>query len=137
SALQIQQAVLTSNLDFPTGSVKTQNQDILVRLAGKYKSIDELRNLVVATSPEGGQVRLKDVADIQDSQKDVEKIARVNGESALVLQVLKQSDANAVEVSRGVQELIEQLHVNYEAEGLRINIANDSSTYTLASANAV
>src|SRR5690606_13348656 len=41
SILQVQQAILTSNLDFPTGSVKTQNQDILVRLAGKYKTVDE------------------------------------------------------------------------------------------------
>lgn len=137
SALQVQQAILTSNLDFPTGSVKSQNQDILVRLAGKYKSVDELRDLVIATSPEGGQIRLRDIADVQDSQKDVDKMARVDGQSALVLQVLKQSDANAVEVSKGVQKLIEQLHVDYAAEGLNIEIANDSSTYTLASANAV
>lgn len=137
SALQVQQTILASNLDFPTGSVKTENQDILVRLAGKYKSVEELRNLVIATSPEGGQIRLGQVADVQDSQKDVDKIARVNQNEALVLQILKQSDANAVEVSKGIHAIIEQLHQDYAAEGLNINIANDSSVYTLESANAV
>src|SRR5690606_34112866 len=137
SILQVQQAILTSNLDFPTGSVKTQNQDILVRLAGKYKSVEELRNLVIATTPTGAQVRVRDIADVQDAQKDVEKIARVNQKSALLLQVLKQSDANAVEVSRGTQETIVTLMESYQAEGLNIEIANDSSTYTLESANAV
>ncbi|HZH55419.1 MAG TPA: efflux RND transporter permease subunit [Sphingobacteriaceae bacterium] len=137
SALEIQQRILTSNLDFPTGSVKTQNQDILVRLSGKYKSVDELRNLVIATSPVGGQIRLQDIADVQDTQKDVDKIARVNQKNALVLQVLKQSDANAVQVSKGVQELIKEINAQYEADGIHLEIANDSSIYTLESANAV
>src|SRR5690606_17794554 len=48
SPLQVQQAILASNLDFPTGSVKTQNQDVLVRLSGKYGSVEELRNLIVS-----------------------------------------------------------------------------------------
>src|SRR5690606_7615073 len=83
------------------------------------------------------QVRLVDVADVQDNQKDVEKIARVNGQSAIALQVLKQSDANAVEVSRGIQAIITDLMADYDQQGLDIKIANDSSTYTLQSANAV
>ncbi len=137
SIMQVQQAILTSNLDFPTGSVKTQNQDILVRLAGKYKTVEELRNLVISTSASGAQVRLRDIADVQDSQKDVDKIARVDQRSALLVQVLKQSDANAVEVSRGTQEAIVSLMDAYQNEGLKIEVANDSSTYTLESANAV
>src|SRR5690606_32062478 len=76
-------------------------------------------------------------ADVQDTQKDVEKIARVNQQSALLVQVLKQSDANAVEVSRGTQAAIAQLMQTYEKEGLNITVANDSSTYTLESANSV
>ncbi|MGK6351440.1 efflux RND transporter permease subunit [Parapedobacter sp. DT-150] len=137
SIAQVQQAILTSNLDFPTGSVKTENQDILVRLAGKYKSVDELRNLVIATPTGGAQIRIRDIADVQDTQKDVDKIARVDQKSALVVQVLKQSDANAVEVSEGIQQSIGELMQTYQKEGLQINIANDSSTYTLESANAV
>lgn len=135
--LQVQQAILTSNLDFPTGSVKTQDQDILVRLAGKYKSVDELRNLVIATDAEGAQIRLSEIADVQDSQKDVEKLARVDRNNALVLQVLKQSDANAVKVSEGVQALVKELNQTYAKEGLELKVANDSSVYTLQSANAV
>lgn len=137
SILEVQQAVLTANLDFPTGSVQTRDQDILIRLAGKFKTVDELRNLVVSTSPSGGQVRLADVADIQDTQKDVEKIARVDQKSAIAVQVLKQSDANAVSVSEGIQAIIQRLEKDYASSGVKLNIASDSSTYTLESANAV
>lgn len=137
SVLQVQQAVLAANLDFPTGSVQTREQDILIRLAGKFKTVDELRNLVVKTSATGGQVRLSDVADVQDAQKDVEKLARVNNESSIALQVLKQSDANGVSVSEGVQAIVNRLQSEYASSGLQLTIANDASVYTLESADAV
>lgn len=137
SVLQVQQAVLAANLDFPTGSVQTREQDILIRLAGKFKTIDELRNLVVRISATGGQVRLADVADVQDAQKDVEKLARVNNESSIALQVLKQSDANGVSVSEGVQAIVNRLQSEYASSGLQLTIANDASVYTLQSADAV
>ncbi|MCR6720301.1 MAG: efflux RND transporter permease subunit [Chitinophagaceae bacterium] len=137
SVLQVQQVVLASNLDFPTGSVQTREQDILIRLAGKFKTVDELRNLVIAKTAQGGQIRLRDIADVQDGQKDVEKLARVNQESAIAVQIIKQSDANAVSVSDGVQKIVERLNVEYAASGLKLTIANDSSVYTLNSANAV
>ena len=137
SLLQVQNAILSSNLDFPTGSVQTREQDVLIRLAGKYKTVDELRNLVVATTKSGGQVRLMDIADIQDVQKDVEKIARVNQQSAIAVQVIKQSDANAVGVSEDIRASIEKLQKDYASVGLAISVANDSSVYTLKSADAV
>jgi len=137
SVLQVQQSILTSNLDFPTGSVKTQNQDILIRLSGKYKNIDELRNLVVSTGKDGAQIRLGDVADVRDTQKEVEKIARIDRKGAIAIQIIKQSDANAVEVSKGVHKVIATLMNDYKANNLKIIIANDSSIFTLESADAV
>src|SRR5690606_4325157 len=120
SPLQVQQTILSSNLDFPTGSVKTQNQDILVRLSGKYQSAEELRSLVLKTSPTGAQVRVRDVADVQDSQKDVDKLARVDRQSSIAIQVIKTSDANAVKVSENVHEIIKSLEKDYEKEGLSL-----------------
>lgn len=137
SLLQVQNAVLSSNLDFPTGSVQTRERDILIRLSGKYKNVDELRNLVVANSKDGAQIRLTDVADVQDAQKDVEKIARVDQQSAIALQVLKQSDANSVAVSKEIRAMVDKLQKDYAQSGLKISVANDGSVYTLASADAV
>ena len=137
SLAQVQTAILSSNLDFPTGSVQTRNQDVLIRLSGKYKNVEELRNLIVYTSKEGAQVRVREVADVQDAQKDVEKIARVNLTSSIALQIIKQSDANAVSVSEQVHASIAKLQQDYATSGLKIDVANDSSVYTLESADAV
>ena len=137
SILQVRQIITNANLDFPTGKVKTVDQQILVRLAGKYKNVDQLRNLVLTTTPTGTQVRLGDVADVQDSQKDAEKLARVDGESAIAMQVQKQTDANAVTVSEAMQKAIAEIEKEYSGASLQVKIANDASVFTLESADSV
>jgi hydrophobe/amphiphile efflux-1 (HAE1) family protein len=136
SVPQVQQTILTSNLDFPTGNIQTRDQKILIRLAGKYKSVDELRNLVVS-SKDGIQVRLQDIADVQDTQKIAEKIARVDQKSAIVLQIIKQSDANAVAVSESVATTIKKLENDYKVNGLKLETAKDSTIFTLEAADSV
>lgn len=139
SLMQVQNAILTSNLDFPTGSIKTKDQDILIRLSGKFKKIEELRDLVVFDNPQSAtQVRLRDVADVQEGEKDLEKVARVDQKSTLILSIMKQTDANAVDVSKKMRKKISKMiDGDYKSKGLAMNMVNDKSEYTLESANAV
>lgn len=134
---QVQNMVLSSNLDFPTGSIKTREQNMSIRLSGKYRTVDELRNLVIATTANGSQIRLSDVADVQDAQGDVERIARLDQKNTIAVQVIKQSDANGVAVSEAVAEAIGSIEQTYKDQGLKITIANDTSDFTLAAANSV
>ncbi|MEN9907261.1 MAG: hypothetical protein RLZZ540_402 [Bacteroidota bacterium] len=136
SVPQVQQIILSSNLDFPTGNIQTREQKILIRLAGKYKNVDELRNLVVS-SKNGIQIRLQDIADVQDAQKIAEKIARVDQKSAIVLQIVKQSDANAVAVSELVVKTVTKLESDYKVNGLKLETAKDSTVFTLEAADSV
>ncbi len=133
---QVEQIIIASNLDFPTGNLKTRENSTLIRLSGKINSVNELRSLIIA-SKEGQDIRLSDVAEVQDTQKDVEKIARINQQNTLLLQVQKQTDANAVTVSELVKARITEIEQQYIDRGLRIELANDSSVFTLAAANSV
>jgi len=51
SPLQVVQMVNASNLDFPTGKLKNSDSQILIRLAGKFKSVEELQELIIVTDP--------------------------------------------------------------------------------------
>lgn len=136
SLTNVQQMILSSNLDFPTGNVKTRKDQITLRLAGKFKSIDDLRRLPI-TTPDGSNIYLQDIADVQDGEKDVEKISRLDQQSTIFLQVLKQSDANAVAVSQEVKKTIETVEEAYKDQGLKVYVANDTTDYTLNAANNV
>jgi hydrophobe/amphiphile efflux-1 (HAE1) family protein len=132
----VQQAILSSNLDFPTGALKTRTSRSTIRLSGKYRSVQEMNNLVVSNK-DGAQVRLSDIATVFDTQKDIEKVARYNQNSTILLQVKKQSDANAVSVSELVQKTITDVQNNYKNQGIKINIVDDTTDFTLEAADHV
>jgi len=137
SLLQVSQAIAQANLDFPTGSVKNDEQDILVRLSGKIKGLSELRDLVITTLPDGSQVRLHDVAEVYDTQKETQTISRIDGNNSLGILITKQSDGNTVEVSKQVQKKMASLEEDYKVQNLKFEIAQDSAVFTLEAANSV
>lgn len=139
-ALGIPQVLMTiksANLDFPTGSVKDPSHEFVVRVAGKFTSIEEMRNLVIGRSRSGGDVRLRDVAEVVDGQKDFTQISRINGRTAIGILVQKQSDANAVDVSAGIRKEIAKIEKAHAANGLVFDIAQDGSKFTIDAADAV
>ncbi|MBA9076389.1 efflux RND transporter permease subunit [Rufibacter quisquiliarum] len=136
SILQVQQRIKNSNLDFPTGRIKNENGQTQLRLAGKYQDLDQLRNLVIK-SDQNGTVRLSDLAEVQDTQKDVDVLSRINSKASVGITIQKQSDANAVEVSAQTKAALANLEKIYAKEGLKFNIASDSSDFTLEAADSV
>ncbi len=137
SIVQVLQAVKASNMDFPTGTIKDKDGQYVVRLAGKFKSLEELKQLIIGKSRAGGDIRLTDLAEVQDGRKEYSNISRINGKTSIGLLVQKQTDANAVEVCKLVRAEIEKLQAENKNINLRFDIAQDSSLFTIDSANAV
>lgn len=137
SILQISNAIARANLNFPTGSLKNTQQDVLVRLSGKFSSLEELSNLVVANNPDGSQVYLKDVAELFDSKAEMSSLTRINGQTSLGVLITKTSDGNTVGISEEVKKTMVSLEKQYEAENLKFTIAKDSADFTLEAANSV
>lgn len=134
---QVNQIITMSNLDYPTGKIKNDKNQILVRLAGKFNSIQSLNELVVKSSPDGSIVKLKDIAEVYDSKKDYSTINRINNQTSIGLLVRKQSDANAVAVTQNIIGKLAGLEALYLAEGLKFEVSQNSSDYTLNAADAV
>ncbi|MCB9081691.1 MAG: efflux RND transporter permease subunit [Lewinellaceae bacterium] len=138
SMLQVLQAVKTANLEFPTGKVKNDNNQVTIRLAGKLAAIDQLRQLVVATNPvTRTPIRLGEIAEVEDATKEAADLSRVNGVAALGILIQKQSDANAVAVSETVRDQMARLSEIYTKEELRFEVSNDTSDFTITAVDAV
>jgi len=137
SLAQVTQVVNSANLDFPTGKVKNANDQITVRLAGKFNSVEQIKELVIAANPKGGNIRLADLAEVEDGVKEQKTINRFNGVDGIGLTVTKQSDANAVEISKEAKERFAKIEKLYTAQGLKFNIAQDASDMTLDAVDAV
>lgn len=137
SIIQVTQAVKSGNLDFPTGKIKDTDRQFIVRIAGKLESIDALRNLSVGRSKQGGDIRLSDVAEVEDGRKEYVNISRINGKTSVGVFIQKQSDANAVSVAQTVRKELMQMEKDYSAQDVRFDIAQDGSLFTVDAADAV
>ena len=136
--LQVLQAIGSSNADFPSGNIENESSRVSVRLGGKFKNTDDIRNLVIFENRQYGiLVRLSDIARITEQISDPDIISRINGRQAIGIDILKQSDANAVEVSRLVRAKIAELEKQNKNNDLRFEIAQDTSEFTLTAAHAV
>lgn len=137
SILQISNAISKANLNFPTGSLKNTQQDVLVRLSGKFTNLEELSNLAVKTNADGSQVYLKDVAELFDSKEEASTLTRINGKTSLGILVTKTSDGNTVGISKEVKKALAAMEQTYSAENVKFTIASDSADFTLEAANSV
>jgi len=137
SILQVTQAVQTSNIDFPTGKIKDDNKQIIIRLAGKFHTVDDLKQLVIFTTLSGSPVKLSDIADIEDLKKETKDLYRINGVSSIGINLYKQPDGNEVRISESVKKEISRIEEIYKKENLKFVVANDTSDFTLVSAKAV
>ena len=133
----IQQAIVASNLDFPTGNVKESTSQYVVRVAGKFTDVAQLEELVVGRSRMGGTIRLSDIGVVKDSTADINTYSRYNNIDNINMSIQKQTDANAVDVSKLVHKKVKELMEKYKDINLNLDIAVDSSTFTLEAANAV
>lgn len=135
--MMVEGAVRSANLDFPTGYLQSDVSQTAIRLSGKLQSVDEFRSLVIMTTQTGAQIRLRDIADVSDMAKDPVKLGRINGEDAVLINILKQSDANAIAVNDLVHKTISQLENTYSDAGLKIKTAQNSTTFTEQSIKSV
>jgi HAE1 family hydrophobic/amphiphilic exporter-1 len=134
---QIAGMIKASNLDFPTGKIKDSDGQFIVRLAGKFSTIEQIENIIIGRSKSGGDAKLKDIAEIEDGRKEYASISRLNGITTIAVLVQKQSDANSVDVSKKVRDQMKSLEEQYAEKKLAFTIAQDGSLFTIEAADAV
>ena len=133
---QVLYAVENANVDFPAGAVKSAEQEITIRLAGKFRNAQDIADVTV-TSRNGQTIYLKDVATVVDGIKETESISRYNANTAIGLLIYKQTDANAVEISDQVRAEMKNVEQKFAKNSLKFFVAQDSSEFTLQAAEAV
>lgn len=137
SLSQITDAINHANLDFPTGKVKDRSDQITVRLGGKFTSLTQISDLIVTTPKGASPVRVRDVAEVIDGVKEQTVINRFNGREGIGISIKKQHDANAVEISKQLTDKITMIESKYDAQGVEVIVSDDTSEFTLESADAV
>jgi hydrophobe/amphiphile efflux-1 (HAE1) family protein len=112
--LDLVNAVRTSNLLLPSGSLRAGDRDYNVFTNTQVADVEPLRRVVVrqaAGSPGQAQgvVRVSDVAKVEDLTADQTEIVRINGQRGVFLRVVKQPGANTIAIVDAIRDAIPNL----------------------------
>src|SRR5690606_15125807 len=121
--------------ELPAGDVKSVERQLSVRLNSRISSIGQFRDVVIDRI-EGYPVRLADVARVVPGVADETTIVRNNGEVAVGLAILRQSQANTIAISDAVRAEIDRV-ANSLPEGMKIEVSSDDALFIAASIHEV
>jgi multidrug efflux pump subunit AcrB/ABC-type multidrug transport system ATPase subunit len=94
-----------------------------VHVTAEYKDVTDIENIIIAEGP----VYLKNVADVYFGVKEEESISRVNGMDAVSVMLVKDSQANLIELSAKVQERIAELNEKLEFSDVEIVVQTNTA----------
>ncbi|MBN1308107.1 MAG: efflux RND transporter permease subunit, partial [Chitinispirillaceae bacterium] len=110
----INNMLYTQNLNTPAGYLTKSNTDYLLRAMGEFRSIDDIRNIIIGVAPDNRTpVRLYEVAEVRDTYKEKRSLIRINGKESVFLIMMKQSGANTLNVSRKLVKEMEAVRTIY------------------------
>jgi HAE1 family hydrophobic/amphiphilic exporter-1 len=120
-------ALQRENIDLPAGKLEQREHEPLVRVAGKFRSVDAFQNLIVAVRG-GRPIYLPEVARIVDGIEERRSAALVDGRPGLSLDIVKQSGSNTVEVADGIYAVVDELNRELPAH-IRLRAVVDRSLF--------
>ena len=128
--------ILTAqNFNMPAGYVQEEGIDYLIRVGEKFKTIEDLQNLVLVNMDGVDPIALKDVATVEYVDNSDEVYANINGEFGVMLTIQKQTGYATGDVSDRILERIESLES--EMEGVQVVTLMDQGVYIDLIVNSV
>ena len=131
----VQSAIARSNLELPAGDLKSSQRMLEIRLDGRLSTPEDFQNIVLR-EVDGYPVRLSDIAIIEKGVENDDLVVRANGQSAVGMQVLRQSQANTMDISNRVRAEIKLISETLP-EGMEVIIGSDDALFISASIREV
>ena len=112
---RISAALTENNLSTPAGLVFDGRQAMPAKTTHTIGSVEEIAGLIIGAS-ETGPVRLSDVAEVRLAAGAPRTISRTNGKPSISVAVLKEAEANTVEVTGGIRDTLDALNLPDDVE---------------------
>ena len=124
----IVQAIRSSSVDIPGGSIKSHGGEILLRTTGKAYTSAGFEDIPVITCQDGAVVRVRDLATVEDGFVDDPLITEFNGKRAVLLRIFAVGDESALDVSARVQKFVKAINKDLPA-GIQVEAFRDFTYY--------
>ena len=127
------EALRTQHLESAAGQFTEGVRELRVRWLGEATAVEEVGNILILRRGgqiiHGSEIRIKDVAKVEDGLSDIRRLARFEGQPTVSLRISKQRGTNEVVVSQAIQDRMKELSKDFpEGIGYRVNVDFTRST---------
>ncbi|MEK0167791.1 MULTISPECIES: multidrug efflux RND transporter permease subunit AcrB [Enterobacteriaceae] len=136
NAIKAQNAQVAAGQLGGTPPVKGQQLNASIIAQTRLTSTEEFGKILLKVNPDGSQVRLRDVAEIELGGENYDVIAKYNGQPASGLGIKLATGANALDTANAVRATIESLKPTFPA-GLKVVYPYDTTPFVKISINEV
>ncbi len=127
-------ALQRANSDVPVGLLSGAKEDAIVRVEGKVRDAKAFGDVVV--SSRNGVVRLSDLGQVVEREREPDSLSRVDGVPSISLQVFKQQEANIVATGDAIKEATEELRKSLPP-GVELRLVYADSEWVKSSLDGV
>lgn len=125
---EVANAIAAANLDLTAGTLEVDNTKITLRVQNKSYEAEQLADVIVATSPTGTHIYLKDVAQLNDQWADDSERAYFNGKPGVFFTVSTRTTEDLFAASETTLAAIEQFNKENEVKGIKADLLTDGSS---------
>lgn len=112
SASLVVSRVAATGKNIPAGKVDQASKEAVIRTVGEFQSLEEISRVGVSLFGNDVPVTVSQLGKVTDTLEDEKTRAFLNGESALMIRVFRQSGSNTIEVADGLLKRLDQINVD-------------------------
>jgi HAE1 family hydrophobic/amphiphilic exporter-1 len=138
-ASQVAARLAASGENVPVGKVEEPTKETVLRTLGQFKSLDDIRRVIVNFFGNDVPVRVSDVGTVVDTLTDQKTRTFLNGNPSLFINVFRQSGANTLAVVSGLKKQIDKINAELATQpgAPKLVINRDSSVWIKANVDDV
>ncbi len=122
NVIKLRELLEASNFSVSAGEITENNSRFTVRPIGEFRSIDDVRSLLIAPG-----VRIGDVAQVEMVAPELNVGRRMDGRPAVGIDVFKSTQANVIEVADRVLEAVERARAVPQLQGVQILVVGNQA----------
>lgn len=117
------------NINSPGGQIKTIAGQKMVRIVGQFQNVDDVAELVLRSNDRGDNIKIADVATVEESLVIPTLYLDSGGDPALNMIILKKTDADIINLVDKVKDYIKTIPELY-GDKVHISTSQDFSRFT-------
>ena len=131
----VMEALNAANYQGSVGKIEKGSKDLQLRVTGEFTNIEDIRTAIIPNE-QGEKVHVNDIATVEDTHKDQNIISLMNDKPSVVLQIMKKTDGNTVDVADAVRDSISDIEKELPADA-KLDVIFDQSDFIKLSIDSV